>query len=473
MAGLTTIDEALKVIERLQFELQQTQVGPSQSFPQVYARSLGSRGQEPQTPHPQVRNPPVEPFFSNLSSLRSAHESRAPHLLSLQTRQTRWPSLTKFSSAMGQVEEPKIPHDQHFRSRISPQSSSESVRSFVRQIEGPQSQQIQGGSPQWPSTADGTPFSPPAQTPPSQPSPESIPSSSIQGEEGGKPYHPQAQNLPNQPLAPRDNGYAQPRTLQTQRAQNGPSQSPSQPANAIVIKNIHAEVTRETLTQIMSDLALPLPHAFNYHFDRVYPHKFRGLAFANFSNETEATRVLEAMDRLQIFGKLLRVEYKKELPPDERAERYRKKQEERREQERTQADQALVSDLTDRLIREASVDTIHQMQRGLYAGMHQEGLTIIEQGVDPVYLFFRNQAENILRQGNQVREAKEAMSGSRLEGIGSRAKPQCAQAPPEHVASPHTSFSLKNVSRRRTTTDPDLIARAGGKHSFTDKNWGF
>jgi len=394
MAGLINFDEALRGIERLQIEPQQTQVGPSKSFPQADARSLGSRGQNPQTPHPQVRNPPAEPFLNDPSSLRSAHESRAPHPLSLQTRRTRWPSLTKFSAAMGQVEEPEIPRDQHF---------------------------------------------------------------------------------PNQLLAPRDTGYAQPRTPQTQRAQNGPSQSSSQPTNAIVIKNIHAEVTRETLSQIMSDLAVPLPHALNYHFDRVYPYKFRGLAFANFSNETEATRVLEAMDGLQVFGKLLRVEYKKELPLEERDVRYYKKQVERREQERTQVDQGLISDLTNRLIREASTDTINQMRRGLCAGMHQEMLAILKKaGVDPVYLSFRNQAEDIFRQGIQFRVAKEAMNGSHLEGTGSRAKPQRTQAPTEHVASPPLSpFSLKNAYRRRTATDLDLTARPSGQHSFTDKNRGF
>jgi hypothetical protein len=44
---------------------------------------------------------------------------------------------------------------------------------------------------------------------------------------------------------------------------------------AIVIKNIPFAVKKEQLVQLMTDLNLPLPYAFNYHFDSGV---FRGLA---------------------------------------------------------------------------------------------------------------------------------------------------------------------------------------------------
>ena len=36
---------------------------------------------------------------------------------------------------------------------------------------------------------------------------------------------------------------------------------------AIVIKNIPFAVKKEQLVQLMTELNLPLPYAFNYHFD--------------------------------------------------------------------------------------------------------------------------------------------------------------------------------------------------------------
>ena len=49
---------------------------------------------------------------------------------------------------------------------------------------------------------------------------------------------------------------------------------------AIVIKNIPFAVKKEQLVSLMTELRLPLPYAFNYHFDNGV---FRGLAFANFT----------------------------------------------------------------------------------------------------------------------------------------------------------------------------------------------
>src|SRR6266540_2577760 len=50
---------------------------------------------------------------------------------------------------------------------------------------------------------------------------------------------------------------------------------------AIVIKNIPFALKKEILQTIMTEMGLPLPYAFNYHFEG---DAFRGLAFANFLN---------------------------------------------------------------------------------------------------------------------------------------------------------------------------------------------
>lgn len=95
---------------------------------------------------------------------------------------------------------------------------------------------------------------------------------------------------------------------------------------AIVIKNIPFAVKKEQLTDIMSKNNLPLPYAFNYHFDTGV---FRGLAFANFSNPEETRQVIQAMNHMEISGRKLRVEYKKMLPVRERERIEREKRERR------------------------------------------------------------------------------------------------------------------------------------------------
>ena len=54
-----------------------------------------------------------------------------------------------------------------------------------------------------------------------------------------------------------------------------PSQDDEIIPTAIVIKNIPFAVKKEQLVQLMTDMGLPLPYAFNYHFDNGI---FRGLA---------------------------------------------------------------------------------------------------------------------------------------------------------------------------------------------------
>ncbi|KAK4216460.1 RNA-binding post-transcriptional regulator cip2 [Rhypophila decipiens] len=95
---------------------------------------------------------------------------------------------------------------------------------------------------------------------------------------------------------------------------------------AIVIKNIPFNVRKEMLTTLMSDLGLPQPYAFNYHFDNGI---FRGLAFANFQSPMDTQTVIEQLNGYDVQGRKLRVEYKKMLPEHERERIEREKREKR------------------------------------------------------------------------------------------------------------------------------------------------
>ncbi|AQZ15737.1 PIN4 (YBL051C) [Zygosaccharomyces parabailii] len=95
---------------------------------------------------------------------------------------------------------------------------------------------------------------------------------------------------------------------------------------AIVIKNIPFAIKKEQLLDVVAKMDLPLPYAFNYHFDNGV---FRGLAFANFTNTEETTQVLTSLNGKEIGGRKLRVEYKKMLPQAERERIEREKREKR------------------------------------------------------------------------------------------------------------------------------------------------
>lgn len=95
---------------------------------------------------------------------------------------------------------------------------------------------------------------------------------------------------------------------------------------AIVIKNIPFAVRKEQLVELMTQMNLPLPYAFNYHFDNGV---FRGLAFANFTSADETAIVIEHMNHYELHGRRLRVEYKKMLPLQERERIEREKRERR------------------------------------------------------------------------------------------------------------------------------------------------
>lgn len=95
---------------------------------------------------------------------------------------------------------------------------------------------------------------------------------------------------------------------------------------AIVIKNIPFNVRKEVLTNIMTELGLPQPYAFNYHFDNGI---FRGLAFANFQSPMDTQTVIDQLNGFDVQGRKLRVEYKKMLPEHERERIEREKREKR------------------------------------------------------------------------------------------------------------------------------------------------
>lgn len=115
---------------------------------------------------------------------------------------------------------------------------------------------------------------------------------------------------------------------------------------AIVIKNIPFAIKKEQLLDVMTKLGLPLPYAFNYHFDNGV---FRGLAFANFTLTNETSQVVNLLNGREIGGRKLRVEYKKMLPLLERERIEREKREKRgqlEEQHRSTSNALLTSMLS-------------------------------------------------------------------------------------------------------------------------------
>jgi len=65
-----------------------------------------------------------------------------------------------------------------------------------------------------------------------------------------------------------------------------------------------------------ASLSIPTPYAFNYHLDQ--SGSFRGLAFANFRQASDADAVVAALNGFDVQGRKLRVEYKKVLQAGEK-----------------------------------------------------------------------------------------------------------------------------------------------------------
>jgi hypothetical protein len=136
---------------------------------------------------------------------------------------------------------------------------------------------------------------------------------------------PMAPPMPPLPSMHQMNGYGAPGQLQQSRG-SPPTEAEELIPTAIVIKNIPFAVKKEQLVAIMTEMHLPLPYAFNYHFDNGV---FRGLAFANFTTPEETQQVIDVMNHLELQGRKLRVEYKKMLPAAERDRIERDKRERR------------------------------------------------------------------------------------------------------------------------------------------------
>ncbi|MCJ1284250.1 hypothetical protein MMC26_003581 [Xylographa opegraphella] len=121
-------------------------------------------------------------------------------------------------------------------------------------------------------------------------------------------------------------GHSQLAGLQHRQDTFGPEPDEELIPTAIVIKNIPFAVKKEQLVDIMTQMNLPLPYAFNYHFDNGV---FRGLAFANFTSADETAVVIDHLNHFELQGRKLRVEYKKMLPLQERERIEREKRERR------------------------------------------------------------------------------------------------------------------------------------------------
>lgn len=160
-----------------------------------------------------------------------------------------------------------------------------------------------------------------------QPDPSSQPALGLQGaqQQQQSVYTPQPMN--NVPYGHMVNNLDQLRSQQMfQDGRQPHDKKDDLIPTAIVIKNIPFNVRKEVLQQLMAELQLPQPYAFNYHFDNGV---FRGLAFANFSSAEETRQVIAVLNQYDVHGRKLRVEYKKMLPEHERERIEREKRQKR------------------------------------------------------------------------------------------------------------------------------------------------
>lgn len=158
-----------------------------------------------------------------------------------------------------------------------------------------------------------------------QPDPSVQPALGLQAQQQQQPYSPQP--MGNVSYGHMVNNLDQLRTQQMfQDARSHGDKKDDLIPTAIVIKNIPFNVRKEVLQQLMAELQLPQPYAFNYHFDNGV---FRGLAFANFSSAEETRQVIAVLNQYDVHGRKLRVEYKKMLPEHERERIEREKRQKR------------------------------------------------------------------------------------------------------------------------------------------------
>lgn len=123
----------------------------------------------------------------------------------------------------------------------------------------------------------------------------------------------------------------------------------------IVIKNIPFNFPSTSLLQIIEELTLAPPYAFNYHYDMSV---FRGLAFANFHTPQETDACVAALNGFEIQGRKLRVEYKKVLQAGEK--------------ERIERDKAIKRMRSMQLDRERMIQQqqahVHHLQQQIFGG---------------------------------------------------------------------------------------------------------
>ncbi|KAK9896355.1 hypothetical protein P389DRAFT_196449 [Cystobasidium minutum MCA 4210] len=128
---------------------------------------------------------------------------------------------------------------------------------------------------------------------------------------------------------------------------------------AIVIKNIPFNFPSTSLLQIIEELTLAPPYAFNYHYDMSV---FRGLAFANFHTPQETDACVAALNGFEIQGRKLRVEYKKVLQAGEK--------------ERIERDKAIKRMRSMQLDRERIIQQqqahVHHLQQQIFGQQQQQ-----------------------------------------------------------------------------------------------------
>lgn len=154
---------------------------------------------------------------------------------------------------------------------------------------------------------------------------------------------------------------------------------------AIVIKNIPFAIKKEQLLDVIAKMNLPLPYAFNYHFDNGV---FRGLAFANFTNTNETTQVLTSLNGKEIGGRRLRVEYKKMLP---QAERERIEREKREKRGQLEEQHKSLSNLSLHSLGKASTN-VNPSNTQLFSSFFNEGTTSQGNNKNPGVLSAQNTA---------------------------------------------------------------------------------
>ena len=170
--------------------------------------------------------------------------------------------------------------------------------------------------------------------------------------------------------------------LQPQAQQQQAASADDVIPTAIVIKNIPFAFPSTSLLQIIEELTLAPPYAFNYHYDN---GTFRGLAFANFHTPQETDACVAALNGFEINGRKLRVEYKKVLQAGEK--------------ERIERDKAIKRMRSMQLERERLINQ-HQIQAHQYQNQQQQLAQFAQQQQQQPYM--QQQQQQQAQQSNNA-----------------------------------------------------------------------